>query len=205
MWLAWDGLFAGHAWALSVLVAVCVLVVLHLLAVHRTAGPSLVGAVIAALAAAGVAAARGEPLRYVAGVVLVAGGGVAIAWATGRSRRHRLARRSALADYEAGDRGSPSVRGARRTGPAGGRAARRGRAPADRGRGVRGRRAPARRPGTDSRRVAARRLKRAARPFASWSVLPSLASTRPLPPSPISTSWLPRTRWTTGARWTRRR
>lgn len=107
MWSAWDGLFAGHAWVLSVLLAVCVLVVLHLLAVHRTAGLSLVGAVIAALAAAGVAAARGEPLRYVAGVVLVAGGGVAIAWATGRSRRHRLARRSALADYEAGTAAVP--------------------------------------------------------------------------------------------------
>ncbi|MGW3952467.1 histidine kinase [Streptomyces sp. NPDC004752] len=78
------------------------LVVLHLLAVHRTAGPSLVGAVIATLAAAGVAAARGEPPHYVAGVVLMAGGAVAIAWATGRSRRHRLAHRSALADYEAG-------------------------------------------------------------------------------------------------------
>ncbi|MGW3496638.1 histidine kinase [Streptomyces sp. NPDC001020] len=87
---------------LSVLAAVSVLVVLHLLAVHRTAGPSLVGAVIVTLAAAGVAAARGEPLHYVAGVVLMAGGGVAIAWATGRSLRHRLAHRSALADYEAG-------------------------------------------------------------------------------------------------------
>ncbi|MFJ9680328.1 hypothetical protein ACIRP2_20040 [Streptomyces sp. NPDC101194] len=52
--------------------AVSALVVLHLLAVHRAAGPSLVGAVVVTLAAAGVAAARGEPLHHVGGVVLMA-------------------------------------------------------------------------------------------------------------------------------------
>ncbi|MFF2850633.1 histidine kinase [Streptomyces sp. NPDC058001] len=97
-----DGLLAGDAGGLSVLVAVSVLVMLHLLAVHRTAGLSLAGAVVATLAAAGVAAARGEPAHYVAGVVLTAGGAVAVAWATGRARRHRRAHRSARVDYEAG-------------------------------------------------------------------------------------------------------
>ncbi|MFI5874321.1 histidine kinase [Streptomyces sp. NPDC051445] len=99
--------FAGHVWVLSLVAAVCALITVHLLAVRRTAGSSLTGAVVLTLAVAAVPAVRGEPPHYVAGVALTAGGVVAVVWATGRSRRHRSAHRSARADYEAGTAAVP--------------------------------------------------------------------------------------------------
>ncbi|MDX3115598.1 histidine kinase [Streptomyces scabiei] len=99
--------FAGQVWVLSLVAAVCPLVMVHLLAVRRTAGSSLTGAVLLTLAVAAVPAVRGEPPHYVAGVALTAGGVVAVVWAAGRSRRQRSARRSALADYEAGTAAVP--------------------------------------------------------------------------------------------------
>ncbi|MEH0579284.1 histidine kinase [Streptomyces sp. B21-108] len=99
--------FAGHVWALSLVAAVCALITVHLLAVRRTAGSSLTGAVVLTLAVAAFPAVRGEPPHYVAGVALTAGGVLAVVWATGRSRRQRSARRSALADYEAGTAAVP--------------------------------------------------------------------------------------------------
>ncbi|WP_328744164.1 histidine kinase [Streptomyces sp. NBC_00285] len=99
--------FAGQVWVLFLVAAVCALVLVHLLAVRRTAGSSLAGAVVLTLAVAAIPAVRGEPPHYVAGVALTAGGVVAVVWATGRSRRHRSARRSALADYEAGTAAVP--------------------------------------------------------------------------------------------------
>ncbi|SHI25047.1 ATP-binding protein [Streptomyces sp. 3214.6] len=98
---------AGHVWVLSLPAAVCALIMVQLLAVRRTAGSSLTGAVVLTLAVAAIPAVRGEPPHYVAGVALTAGGVVAVVWATGRSRRHRSARRSALADYEAGTAAVP--------------------------------------------------------------------------------------------------
>ncbi|MFJ9706039.1 histidine kinase [Streptomyces sp. NPDC101234] len=99
--------FAGHVWVLALVAAVCTLITVHLLAVRRTAGSSLTGAVVLTLAVAAIPALRGEPPHYVAGVALTAGGVVAVVWATGRSRRHRSARRSARADYEAGTAAVP--------------------------------------------------------------------------------------------------
>ncbi|MFE3032523.1 histidine kinase [Streptomyces canus] len=99
--------FGGHVWVLSFSTAVCVLIMVHVLAVRRTAGSSLTGAVVLTLAVAAIPAVRGEPPYYVAGVALTAGGVVAVVWATGRSRRRRSARRSALADYEAGTASVP--------------------------------------------------------------------------------------------------
>ncbi|WP_405816423.1 histidine kinase [Streptomyces sp. NBC_01390] len=99
--------FTGQVWVLSLGAAVCALVMVRLLAVRRTAGSSLTGAVVLTLAVAAIPAVRGEPPHYVAGVALTAGGVVAVVWATGRSRRHRSARRSALADYEAGTAAVP--------------------------------------------------------------------------------------------------
>ncbi|MFK0110108.1 histidine kinase [Streptomyces sp. NPDC091217] len=99
--------YAGHVWGLSLLAAACALIMVHLLAIRRTAGFSLTGAVVLTLAVAAIAAVRGEPPHYVAGVALTAGGVVAVVWATGRSRRHRSARRSAWADYEAGTAAVP--------------------------------------------------------------------------------------------------
>ncbi|MFD7495914.1 histidine kinase [Streptomyces sp. NPDC059832] len=86
----------------AVAAPVAVLIALHELAVHRTAGPALAGAATATMLASGTAAALGEPPHYVAGVALVTGGGVAVAFATGRSRRRRRAHRSALVAYRAG-------------------------------------------------------------------------------------------------------
>ncbi|MEU5630466.1 histidine kinase [Streptomyces rishiriensis] len=99
--------FAGDVRVLFLVAAVCALIMVHLLAVRRTAGSSLTGAVVLTLAVAVVPAVRGEPPHYVAGVALTAGGVTAVVWATGRSRRHRSARRSALADYEAGTAAVP--------------------------------------------------------------------------------------------------
>ncbi|MET9088072.1 histidine kinase [Streptomyces sp. NPDC004237] len=99
--------FAGHVWVLALVAAVCALITVHLLAVRRTAGSSLTGAVVLTLAVAAIPALRGEPPHYVAGVALTAGGVAAVVWATGRSRRHRSARRSARADYEAGTAAVP--------------------------------------------------------------------------------------------------
>ncbi|MFJ3777807.1 histidine kinase [Streptomyces sp. NPDC090075] len=99
--------FAGHVWVLALVAAVCALITVHLLAVRRTAGSSLAGAVVLTLAVAAIPAVRGEPPHYAAGVALTAGGVVAVVWATGRSRRHRSARRSARADYEAGTAAVP--------------------------------------------------------------------------------------------------
>ncbi|WP_415924250.1 hybrid sensor histidine kinase/response regulator transcription factor [Streptomyces sp. AK08-02] len=99
--------FAGQVWVLSLVAGVCALVMVHLLAVRRTAGTSLAGAVVLTLAVTAIPAVRGEPPHYVAGAALTAGGVVAVVWATGRSRRHRSARRSALADYEAGTAAVP--------------------------------------------------------------------------------------------------
>ncbi|MBK3577263.1 hypothetical protein JHN63_26370 [Streptomyces sp. MBT65] len=99
--------FAGHVWVLSLVAAVCSLITVYLQAVRRTAGSSLTAAVVLTLAVAAISAVRGEPPHYVAGVALTAGGVVAVAWATGRSRRQRSARRSALADYEAGEAAVP--------------------------------------------------------------------------------------------------
>ncbi|MET8981175.1 histidine kinase [Streptomyces sp. NPDC004539] len=90
-----------------VFAAVCALMTVHLLAVRRTAGPSLTAAVVLALAVAAIPAVRGEPPHYVAGAALTAGGVVAVVWAAGRSRRQRSARRTALADYEAGTAAIP--------------------------------------------------------------------------------------------------
>ncbi|MFG2557866.1 histidine kinase [Streptomyces sp. NPDC048496] len=86
----------------AAVVPVAVLVVLHMWALHWTAGPALAGAATVTLVAAGTAAMLGEPPHYVVGVALVAGGGAAVAWATGRSRRRRRAARSALVAYRAG-------------------------------------------------------------------------------------------------------
>ncbi|MGW1652167.1 sensor histidine kinase [Streptomyces atratus] len=86
----------------AVAAPVAVLIALHALAVHRSAGPALAGAATVTLVAAGTAGTIGEPPHCVAGVALVAGGGAAVAWATGRSRRRRRANRSALVAYQAG-------------------------------------------------------------------------------------------------------
>ncbi|MER6412185.1 sensor histidine kinase [Streptomyces humidus] len=99
--------FAGHVGVLFLVAAVCALVTVHLLAVRRTAGSSLTAAVVLTLAVAAIPAVRGRPPHFVAGVALTAGGVVAVVRATGRSRRHRSARRSALADYEAGTAAVP--------------------------------------------------------------------------------------------------
>ncbi|GAV37510.1 sensory histidine kinase UhpB [Streptomyces acidiscabies] len=84
--------------------AVCVGAVggVYLLAVRRTAGASLLGAVVLVLGVAVVPVVRGQAAHYVVGVALTVGGLVAVVWAVGRSRRRRAARRGALADYEAG-------------------------------------------------------------------------------------------------------
>ncbi|MFF2959015.1 histidine kinase [Streptomyces sp. NPDC057963] len=94
--------FGKAAMAAAVAAPVAVLIALHSLAVHRTAGPALAGALTVTVVAAGAAAALGEPPHYVAGVALLTGGGAAVAWATGRSRRRTRAYRSALVAYRAG-------------------------------------------------------------------------------------------------------
>ncbi|MFM9442168.1 histidine kinase [Streptomyces acidiscabies] len=94
--------FTGTVWGLALVGAVGALGGVHLLAVRRTAGASLAGVVVLVLAVAAVPAVRGESAHYVVGVALTAGGLVAVVWAVGRARRHRSARRGALADYEAG-------------------------------------------------------------------------------------------------------
>ncbi|GGT20669.1 hypothetical protein GCM10010207_20030 [Streptomyces atratus] len=91
----------------AVAAPVAVLIALHALAVHQSAGPALAGAATVTLVAAGTAATIGEPPHCVAGVALVAGGGAAVAWATGRSRRRRRANRSALVAYRAGTAAVP--------------------------------------------------------------------------------------------------
>ncbi|WP_189544486.1 histidine kinase [Streptomyces gelaticus] len=99
--------FGTAAIAGAVAAPVAALIALHALAVHRTAGPALAGAATATTVASGTAAALGEPPHYVAGVALVTGGAVAVAFATGRSRRRRRAHRSALVAYRAGTSAVP--------------------------------------------------------------------------------------------------
>ncbi|MFJ2270684.1 histidine kinase [Streptomyces sp. NPDC087849] len=99
--------FGEAAMAAAVAAPVAVLIALHSLAVHRTAGPALAGALMVTVVAAGTAATLGEPPHYVAGVALLAGGGAAVAWATGRSRRRTRAYRSALVAYRAGTSAVP--------------------------------------------------------------------------------------------------
>lgn len=92
---------AAMAWPLAVVI------VLHALAVHRTAGPAAAGAAATTLAAAATAAAVGAPPRTVAGAGLLVAGGTAMLWVMGRSRRRRRAGRSALAAYRAGTSSVP--------------------------------------------------------------------------------------------------
>ncbi|GII64655.1 hypothetical protein Skr01_47400 [Sphaerisporangium krabiense] len=75
--------------------------VLYGIAVRRTAGAAAAAAGVIVVVVAGEAAIVGEPPRSVAGLALLSGGLVAMAWAFGRSRRRSRARRDALAAYRA--------------------------------------------------------------------------------------------------------
>ncbi|WP_155361282.1 sensor histidine kinase [Acrocarpospora macrocephala] len=80
---------------------VAVLVALHALAVHRTAGLAAAGAFAAVLVTGGVALAAGAPARTVAGLALQATAMTAVVWVMGRSRRRRQAGRAAVTAYRA--------------------------------------------------------------------------------------------------------
>ncbi|XVQ13135.1 sensor histidine kinase [Spirillospora sp. CA-255316] len=89
------------AWPLAVVI------VLHSLAVHRTAGLAAAGASATVLAATATAAAVGAAPRTVAGTGLQVAGGAAMLWVMGRSRRRTRAARAALAAYRAGTSSVP--------------------------------------------------------------------------------------------------
>ncbi|MFF4177896.1 hypothetical protein [Streptomyces sp. NPDC001750] len=81
--------------------AVVAFVVLHALALRRTAGLAVAGSAVAVVAAATTGAAAGLRPWNVMGTALVAAGAAAVAWVLGRSQRRRRAERAALAAYRA--------------------------------------------------------------------------------------------------------
>ncbi|MGW5412670.1 histidine kinase [Actinomadura geliboluensis] len=87
---------AAVAWAFALVI------VLHSLAVHRTAGLAAAGAAATSVTAAVAAAVAGASPRTAVGTGVLAAGGAAMLWALGRSRRRRRADGSALAVYRAG-------------------------------------------------------------------------------------------------------